>query len=159
VREPARKADIFRLAVLAAAGGVYADADEKCLQAVDFIVPGMAELVMYQEDHGTLGNNFMAARPGQLVVLRALEMAVTAVNRGDADIVWLATGPGLLTRAFGQVVTTQGELAGVVVLDRRALFQAVAIHCAAGYKRTDKHWSNTAFARRRGVLAGGNDIM
>jgi tetratricopeptide (TPR) repeat protein len=164
-REPAQKADIFRLAVLAAAGGVYADADDKCLQPIDSIVPGTAELVVYQEDHGTIGNNFIAARPGQGVVLRALEMAVTAVNRGDSDIVWLATGPGLLTRAFGQVFAPAGAAAGagvalppgVVVLDRRELFQAVAIHCGAGYKRTDRHWSNTAFARWRGVLGAKND--
>jgi tetratricopeptide (TPR) repeat protein len=160
VREPAQKADIFRLAVLAVAGGVYADADDRCLQAIDSIVPETAELVVYQEDHGTLGNNFMAARPRQDVVVRALEMAVAAVNRGDSDIVWLATGPGLLTRVFGQFFARGGEAApapGVVVLDRRELFAAVAIHCAAGYKRTDRHWSNTAFARRRGVLAGKND--
>jgi len=153
-REPAQKADIFRLAVLAAAGGVYADADDKCLQPIDSIVPETAELVVYQEDHGTLGNNFIAARPGQKMLARALEMAVTAVNRGDGDIAWLATGPGLLTRAFGQRFAPGAAVAlpaGVVVLDRRELFQAVAIHCAAGYKRTERHWSNTAFARRRGV--------
>jgi tetratricopeptide (TPR) repeat protein len=152
VREKAQKADIFRLAMLSAEGGVYADADDKCLQPIDSIVSETAELVVYQEDHGTLGNNFIAARPGQKVVTRALEMAVEAVNRGDGDIVWLATGPGLLTRCFGQFLAA-GVPPGVVVLDRRELFQAVAIHCAAGYKRTDKHWSNTAFARRRGVSA------
>ena len=27
-------------------------------------------------------------------------MAVTAVNRGDQDLIWLSTGPGMLTRAF-----------------------------------------------------------
>jgi tetratricopeptide (TPR) repeat protein len=155
VQEKAQKADIFRLAVLAADGGVYADADDRCLQPIDSIVPETAELVVYQEDHGTLGNNFIAARRGQAVLARALEMAVAAVNRGDSDIVWLATGPGLLTRCFGQFLAS-GVPPGVVVLDRRELFQAVAIHCGAGYKRTDKHWSNTAFARRRGVSATKN---
>jgi mannosyltransferase OCH1-like enzyme len=143
--------------VLAVAGGVYADADDKCLQPIDSIVPETAELVMYQEDHGTIANNFIAARPGQKVVVRALEMVVAAINRGDNDIVWLATGPGLLTRAFGQFLAPGAGLEvppGVVVLDRRELFAAVAIHCAAGYKRTDRHWSNAAFARRRRDLVG-----
>jgi tetratricopeptide (TPR) repeat protein len=161
VREPAQKADIFRLAVLAAEGGVYADADDRCLQPIDSIVPGTAELLMYQEDHGTIGNNFLAARPGHPVMVRALQMAVAAVNRGDSDILWLATGPALLTRAFGHFLARSTAAVavppGVVVLDRRELFQAVAIHCGAGYKRTEKHWSNTAFARRRTTKPAATD--
>ncbi len=29
------------------------------------------------------------------------------MNRGDSDIPWLATGPGLLSRAFVQQIATQ----------------------------------------------------
>ena len=151
VREPAQKADLFRLALLVAEGGVYADADDRCLKPVSTIIPADASLVLYQEDQGTLGNNFMAAAPRHPVLETALRMAVTAINRGDTDIVWLSTGPGLLTRAFGQVLAASAELTpppGTAVLDRRALYQAVGVHCTAGYKNIERHWSNTAFARR-----------
>jgi tetratricopeptide (TPR) repeat protein len=137
-REPAQKADIFRLAYLAAAGGIYADVHDRCISALSLIVPAKAELVMYQEELGTLGSNFVAAAPARPVVLKALTLAVNAINRGDRDIGWLATGPALLTRAAAQVLAARDSAAvpaGVVVLERRELFAAVAVHCAANYLR------------------------
>src|SRR5947207_4563780 len=78
-------------------------------------------------------------------------------GRGDQPrrfrIVWLATGPGLLTRAFVQEML-QAEngvataLNAVAVLDRCGLYRAVAIHCFAAYKQTSRHWSNAVFSRR-----------
>jgi mannosyltransferase OCH1-like enzyme len=151
VREPAQKADIFRLAWLSREGGVYADADDRCLAPLAKIVPRDAALVFYQEDYGTIGNNFIAAYPMHPVLVNALHLAVTAINRGDTDIVWLSTGPGLLTRAFAEFLAAQiagPELpTGVIVLDRRELFRTVGVHCAAGYKQTNRHWSNSSFAR------------
>jgi tetratricopeptide (TPR) repeat protein len=152
VREPAQKADIFRLAWLAAEGGVYADADDRCLAPLDALLPEHAGLVLYQEDHGTLGNNFIAAVKGHKIILHALKLVVLAVNRGDTDNIWLASGPGLLTRAVAQVLaaTDSGTLPdGIMVLERQTLFGSVAIHCTAGYKRTDRHWGNSSFAKPR----------
>jgi tetratricopeptide (TPR) repeat protein len=153
VREPAQKADIFRLAYLTVNGGIYADADDRCLRRLDHLLRGNPELVLYQEDHGTLGNNFIAAKAGHPVLVHAMFRAANAINRGDTDNVWLSTGPGLLTRAFAKFLamqTADGILPpGVVVLHRRELFRAIAIHCSAGYKKTERHWSNTAFGRRR----------
>ncbi len=153
VREPAQQADIFRLALLTVEGGIYADADDRCLAPIGTIVPAEAALVMYQEDHGTIGNNFIAVVPRHPVVTLALRLAVNAINRGDTDVVWLSTGPALLTRAFAQALAAGAVAAPtlgseVLLLRRRELFRAVAIHCAAGYKQTKQHWSNTTFAAR-----------
>ena len=152
-REPAQKADIFRLAYLAAEGGIYADADDRCIAPVGTIIPDHADLVLYQEDLGTVGNDFIATRSRHPVLQSALRLAVIAILRGDSDILWLATGPGLLTRALApwlaNELTDDTQLPpGIAVLDRRELFRAIAIHCTAGYKRTNRHWTNTAFARR-----------
>jgi tetratricopeptide (TPR) repeat protein len=149
-REPAQKADLFRLAWLVKAGGVYVDADDRCLAPLERILPPLAGFAGYQEDHGTLANNFLAARPGHPVTSLALELAVAAVNRGDSDMIWLATGPGLLTRAFAQVWAD--GLDDAVILDRRVLADAVAVHCWAGYKGTERHWGN---AGRRGKEGQG----
>jgi tetratricopeptide (TPR) repeat protein len=73
VRQPAQKADIFRLAWLVAQGGVYADADDRCIAPLDALLPEHAGLVLYQEDHGTLGNNFIAAAKGHKIILHALK--------------------------------------------------------------------------------------
>lgn len=151
--EPVQKADIFRLAWLASEGGIYADADDRCVAPAATLIPDGAELVLYQEDHATLCNNFIAAAPNHPILTRAFALAVTAINRGDSETVWFLTGPALLTRAFAQVLADDPAdsiniPAEIIVLDRRELANSVAIHCSTGYKRTGQHWSNPSFARR-----------
>ncbi len=148
----AQKADVFRLAYLAVHGGIYADSDDRCHAPLQAVLPGQAELVVYQEDFGSVGNNFIACVPGHPVVLLALRQAMAAIARGDAETVWLSTGPALLTRALAQYLAAsgalwRGRLDRVAILGRRELFDAVAIHCLTGYKATERHWGNAA-ARR-----------
>ena len=129
-RQPAQKADLFRLAWLQAEGGWYADADDRCLAPLERVAPAMASLVLYQEQYGTLGNNFIGAARHEPVIARALAQGVEAIQRGNSDIVWFATGPGLLTRAFVQDLAASplqpaSWLGGRVVLDRSVLFRTV----------------------------------
>lgn len=153
--EPAQRADLFRLAVLALEGGVYADSDDRCLRPLDEFLPPGAGLVLYQEDLGTLGNNFIAAMPRAALLLKALEQAVNAINRGDTDIVWLATGPGLISRVVAEELARGTCIpAGLFVFDRREAFQAIGMHCAAGYKRAGRHWLETSFSKRAPRKAG-----
>jgi tetratricopeptide (TPR) repeat protein len=149
-RQPAQKADIFRLAWLAAEGGIYADADDRCLAPLGTIIPEGAELVLYQEDHATLCNNFIAVVPGHPLMARALRMAVDTINQGTGETVWFVTGPALLTRAFTQMLVEDGMEGtalppGVVVRDRREMFLAVGMNCSPGYKKTSLHWSRSAY--------------
>jgi tetratricopeptide (TPR) repeat protein len=153
-REPAQKADLFRLAFLFAKGGFYADADDRCLKSLSSIVPTYANLFVYQEDFGTLGNNLIGAVPQHPVIGCALDLAVEAVDRGDRDILWLSTGPGLLTRAFAQILANSplvwsAWLNQIVVLDRLRLRRAVAVHCLVNYKKTRRHWSQPVFRSRQ----------
>jgi len=148
-RNPAQKADLFRLAYLAVEGGFYADADDRCLARLDTIVPSHVEIAAYHEIYGSVGNNFLAAKPGEPVILKAFEAAVDAVNRGDHDLLWLSSGPGLMTRTMAQFFSDpneQGRLfSRALVLDRCELFQAVAVHCQLRYKRSDEHWTRGEF--------------
>ena len=153
-REPAQKADIFRLGYLAVAGGVYVDSDDRCLLPLDRWLPRNAALVAYQEDYGTLGNNFLAVEPRSPIIIRALQNAVVAVNRGDNDLLWLSTGPGAVSRAFTQVMAERvddpfGPLNDIVLLDRHALLRVSQIHSRLAYKTTTNHWMHTAFGRTR----------
>ena len=154
-REAAQKSDIFRLAWLARQGGIYADADDRCLRPLATILPAGARLVLSQEVLGTAGNNFIAVTPGHPVIELALVLAVNAVNRGDNDGVWYSTGPALLTRALARVLTADGnvQMGDTVILPLRGLFKAVAIGCAAAYKATDQHWSRPARVRQRSLPA------
>ena len=152
--EPAQKADIFRLAILFAYGGVYADADDRCQRPLQTLLPASASLVLYQEDLGTIGNNFIATSPRHPLILKALQLSIQAINRGDADITWLSTGPGMITRAFAQSYASgeQGLPGQTLVLSIQQLCPVIAIHCHCAYKKTKKHWSNSSFSRKRDTL-------
>jgi tetratricopeptide (TPR) repeat protein len=157
-REPAQKADIIRLAYLATEGGFYVDADDRCLSPIASFAPAEANFIAYQEDYGTLGNNFLGAAPGHPVFRLALRLATDSLNRGDADFLWLSTGPGLLTRAFCAIAAREEFSAAVlsraVVLDMGIIERHIGVHCPVRYKKTTRHWSRSSFAwAPRGSLA------
>jgi tetratricopeptide (TPR) repeat protein len=151
-RIPAQKADLFRLAWLTARGGIYVDADDRCLEPLDNYVRSEATLVVHQENFGSMGNNFIAVTPEHPVIVRALEMATIAINRGDTDLIWLCTGPGLFTRSFALEWASErpgGLLRRTEVLDLGELQSRIGIHCPVRYKFTAQHWSRAAFQRER----------
>lgn len=155
-KEPAQKSDIFRLAYLAKEGGIYTDADDFCLSPLDGLIPPHALLALYQEDHGTVGNNFIAVVAQHPAILEALTQAVQAINRGDTDMPWLSTGPALLTRSIATVVANAklgyaSMLEKIVILNRQDFSQKIAIHCLTAYKQTNRHWSNAIFSIRKGA--------
>ena len=149
--EPAMQADIFRLAYLFHEGGYYIDADDRCIAPISTLDPGDRDLILYQEDFGTVGNNFIGVRPQHPVMENALASAVTAVNRGDADIVWLATGPALLTRSLAVYLAENlpERLARTLIVERHELFRIAAVHTMTAYKHSKKHWTRTTFSRAR----------
>ncbi|WP_158814051.1 tetratricopeptide repeat protein [Methylocapsa sp. S129] len=150
-RHPAQRADIFRLAYLSAEGGFYIDADDRCLAPIATFAPAGASLALYQENYGTIGNDFIGAMSGHPIIARALVMAVEAMNRGDSDTLWLSTGPGLFTRAFAQVVVeTPDWRRGTIVRELDAAQRAIGLHCPVCYKQTNKHWTRAA---RRNIAA------
>lgn len=157
-REPAMKADLFRLAFLLADGGFYTDADDRCQRPMTPLRDSGAALIGYQEDLGSVGNNFLAAVPGHPVIRAALQLAVEAVMRSDADVLWLSTGPGLITRVIAAAAmaapSLEEGLSGITVLTRADMLRYAAIHCATSYKHTDKHWTRSSF---NAVRTGGDE--
>lgn len=153
-RHPAHKADLFRLAWLHVNGGLYADADDRCLAPLEAVLPEGTAFIGYQEGFSTVSNNVLGAAPGHPVIARALADAITALNRGDSDSLWLSTGPGLITRSFARdfaelALREETWLGGVRILERFELLRAVAVHCFARYKTTKRHWKRADFAAPR----------
>lgn len=148
-REPAMKADLFRLAYLLEKGGFYTDADDRCQRSLNPLRCSGHSLITYQEDLGSIGNNFIAAVPGHPVIRAALTQATEAINRGDQDVLWLSTGPGLISRVIALHVCRAPSLregfSGMAIMARHEMLHYAAIHCATSYKHTDKHWSRSAF--------------
>jgi tetratricopeptide (TPR) repeat protein len=153
--QPAQKAEVFRLAYLAAEGGFYAEPDDRSLASLESIVPAHARLVVFQEQYGAIAGNFLGAVPGEPMIVKALDLAVQALNRGDHDVPWFSTGPGLLTRAFAQVhadeETSEGLPGGSLVLDRAQWSEAVAVHCRVNDKRADRPRSTAVKVRSAGM--------
>ncbi len=151
-REAAQAADIFRLAWLTVEGGVWADADDRCLAPVSGLIGAETTFLGYQEEFGSIGNNVLAAAPGHPAVVAALRDAVSAALRGDQDMIWLSTGPGLLSRTFARhlsevPVQAEAALRDVRIATRAEMQRCVAMFCAAGYKRTKLSWTRRAFGR------------
>jgi mannosyltransferase OCH1-like enzyme/Tfp pilus assembly protein PilF len=146
-REAAMKADIFRLAALFAAGGCYIDADDRCIAPLAGIFGASVDLGVAQEEFGTIGNNFIAAKPGHPVLRWALEEAVHSANRGDNDMIWLSTGPGVLTRSVGTFLAADLDrrLPTLTVLEPWQLRRHTAPDHTLSYKQTGKHWLRAAF--------------
>jgi tetratricopeptide (TPR) repeat protein len=147
---PAQKSDLFRLAYLFREGGFYIDADDRCVGSLSTISETNAVFIAYQEQYATLGNNFLGCIAGESVIGRALFLAVESLHRGDSDSIWLATGPGLLTRAFVQVLV-EHSLAPIPwlqerqILDRHSLHLVSWPHAISSYKNTARGWAKSGF--------------
>jgi tetratricopeptide (TPR) repeat protein len=158
--EPAQRADLFRLARLYHEGGFYIDADDRARGGFSAHVPPEATFFAHQEEPGSIGNNVLGATPGHPVIAQALDEATAAIQRGDRDLVWLATGPGLLTRAFALWLASEPErfderLVAVAVPTLEQIRRVAAIHCHAGYKNTGRAWLSGAFRKTTNRKLGG----
>jgi tetratricopeptide (TPR) repeat protein len=156
-RSAAQKSDVLRLALLYHLGGWYADADDCARTPLAAYSTQGVEFVAYQEEFATLGNNILAARPGHPIIGAALQGVVNALLRGDSDIVWLSTGPGMLSRAFTYTLATLGDnwpksLETVLIMSKPALNRLATPHCHAGYKLAGQHWTDDQFQKAK--LAG-----
>lgn len=138
------RSDLFRLAVLLTEGGIYVDADDFCRKRLDCLLPPAAELVLYQENLGSIGNNFIAAVPGHPILREALAQATRTILQGASEAPWLTTGPGLMTRLLGRAIALSPQLHlpnNVVVLPLSRLTGYVTPHMRTAYKQTTQHWS------------------
>jgi mannosyltransferase OCH1-like enzyme len=130
---PAQKADLLRLAYLVQEGGFYADADDRCVGPIEPILRPDASLIASQDIHGAINNSFLGAAAGDPIIRAALDLAVQSINRGDHEIVWLSSGPGLMSRVLARMLaepaSSSEALARIQVLDRGELARAVAVHC------------------------------
>jgi mannosyltransferase OCH1-like enzyme len=152
---PAQKSDLFRLAYLYREGGWYIDADDRCVGNLSEITAEDAVLIAYQEQYATVGNNFLGCVPEEPVIECALTLAVETLMRGDSDAIWLATGPGLVTRAFAEILVKQGAawrnwLQARRILDRNELSKVSWPHGISFYKSTRRGWLQSVFKRRIG---------
>lgn len=138
----AAKSDILRLAVLFHDGGIYLDADDRCIAPLDDILQPGLDLIGYQEDLTSIGNNFLATAPGDPIFRAALDDAAMAFAQTAGESIWLATGPGAITRAIARLGTDDsGTLRpGIWLMPWFRLRHFVSFHTRMTYKATGGHW-------------------
>ncbi|WP_428928020.1 tetratricopeptide repeat protein [Marinibacterium sp. SX1] len=146
---PAAQSDLLRLALLWHEGGVYLDADDLCLGPLsDMLVPGL-RLAGVLEDWMSVGNNFIAVRPRDPIIRAALDDAAAAFMVTMGESIWLATGPGAMTRAMARHgLDDDGRLApGIWLQTLPALRAHIAPHIVLSYKGTADHWIEQSRSR------------
>ena len=149
---PAMRSDIPRLAYLAVSGGVYVDADDLCRHDIgELLSPGF-ELILMQENLASIGNNFIAALPGQPCIEFMLSTIVDLVLEKQGNNVWFLTGPGALSSGFCRYYRQQlGRArlpAGIRVMTVYNLYDFVSPHIPCRHKNDERHWNSERIRSR-----------
>ena len=95
LRQPAERADIFRLELLHRWGGVYVDADFECLKPIDPLLGGVS-CFLGLLDSGRVSNAIIGTVPNHPLLARAVAEARPRTTYGPVDRE--GTGPLLLER-------------------------------------------------------------
>ncbi|MCA2010735.1 hypothetical protein LCM17_04505 [Cereibacter sphaeroides] len=137
---PATRADLFRLALLAQDGGLFADLDEYPRASVEDWLIGARSVLVIEEGHGTLANNFLATQPQDPLFIHLRDSVAdrlsTLLDRGETPYPWWDAGPAMLTRAAAREPLTQGRR----FLTQPEYLQRVATNLPLGHKRSPDHW-------------------
>jgi len=116
-----------------------------------------ADLVLYQEDFGCIGNNVMACCPGHPIIQTAFESAIRNVLEYSAEWAWSQTGPGLLTHALCRSLLPYLNCSDyrrwprLWVLRRRDLVPYIWSHVQLPYKGTERSWQAIAYPKTQDV--------
>ncbi len=151
-KHAAERADLLRLVVLEREGGIWVDADDMCRADLSGLIPPQAQMVLYQEWMGSVGNNFIATTPGNAILRRTAEQAQQDILSSAGDPIWLRTGPGALTRALVQDMAAQSSgpamlTDGLHILSESHVLHYLACACPFAYKQSTQHWLKDAERR------------
>ena len=121
------QSDIIRLVVLAQEGGLYIDADERCVAPLTPLLQrlGTVEFVgwLSPDTPSYLYNGFLAVRQGSSIIRSALEDMISLRRnhraRGVRSDVWQVSGPGLITRAVARALSDPRRAGTIMLLTDR----------------------------------------
>ena len=153
-RHVAEEADFFRLCILHASGGIYADADDLLTGTPDAIAAEGPGLVLFRENFGAVANNVICAPPGHPAIGQAVALAMEALLRRDNDSPWSKTGPGLLSRAVAVHLIEDAwpHRPALTLRPISRLRRQVHLHVRMPYKGTARYW-NARTDRTAGSIA------
>lgn len=134
--QPALRADILRAALMRHAGGIYADLDEYPRAPVTPWLADARAVLVLEEGHNTIANNFLAAEPGLPIFKDLCTTIADNLDQTDIPYPWWDTGPAPLT------VATQAHraLPGLRLLTQAEYDAVVATNLPFPHKTGPDHW-------------------
>lgn len=138
--QPAARADLFRVALIATEGGVFADLDEYPRAPVTPWLEGARAVLVIEEGYGTIANNFLAALPGLPLFTRLAARIAARLATTETPYAWWDTGPAQITVEALRAVQTPTEADGLLFLSQAAYDARVSTNLPFPHKRGALHW-------------------
>jgi len=141
IRLPAMQADVLRIAVLQAEGGVWIDAATRCLQPLEAWLDQLRPLVLLRrchQQHPKVWNGFIySAAAGHPLLKAAWQRIAAALLARRGERVYRDFGPGVLR----DLLAAGAPEAGLQVLPEAELIDYVCIGSSSDALPGDRHWS------------------
>ena len=138
--QPAVRADLFRVALIAEQGGVFADLDEYPRTAITPWLREASAVLIIEEGHGTIANNFLAALPGLPLFTRLQSRISTRLMQTDTPYPWWDCGPAQITLEALESSQSPDESKGLRFLSQAAYDARVSTNLPFPHKRGRAHW-------------------
>ena len=141
IRLPAMQADVLRVAVLNARGGLWIDAATTCRQPLDAWLNQRQPLVLLRrahQQHPKVWNGFIhAAAPGHPLLAAAWHRMASALLARGGERVYRDFGPGLLR----DLLAAGAPEAGLQVLQEQDVQDKLQIGSSSDVLPGEQHWS------------------
>ena len=141
---PAVQSDIIRLVFLARDGGLYVDADERCVAPLSPLLQRLEAVEfagwLSPDTPSYLFNGFLAVRKGSPIIRAALDDMVALRRehraRGIRSDIWQVSGPGLITRAVCRALSDPAHAGRIMLLADREWRRFAHTDDTLGYKHS-----------------------
>jgi mannosyltransferase OCH1-like enzyme len=90
---PAMQADYFRYCVVYVLGGVYVDADSRCIASLRPLLEGEGGEIFEGPERGHVHNGFFSFSPRHPFLRLAIDIATVNIQHRISERVWVAAGP------------------------------------------------------------------
>ncbi|MCB1410537.1 MAG: hypothetical protein KDK22_13965, partial [Rhodobacteraceae bacterium] len=134
--QAAARADLFRIALMAVEGGIFADLDERPRASVAPWLDKARAVLVIEQGHGTIANNFLAGEPGLALFAQARDRIVSRLAQVETPYPWWDCGPAQMTLALWP----HRAEAGLRLLSQADYDARVATNLPYPHKRGPGHW-------------------
>ena len=134
--QPALRADLVRVALMAVEGGVFADLDEYPRMPVDPWLEGAKSVLVIESGYGTLANNFLAAEPELPIFRDLLDDICLTLQKADTPYPWWHSGPARLT----VIASAHLGMPGLRLIDQATYDRRIATNLPFPHKSGPDHW-------------------